>query len=350
MSVALVHLCGAQAAYAVDLSKITFNGFVDLEYTQSSNSADNVNGAFHQHHLSFLMDVPVDERISGHFHIEFDHGVNSAAPNGGDIIVEKSFIQYAQSDLLQFRFGKVLTPFGHYNEVHDATPAFLSVFIPITIYRENERGGTAMFPKWTTGVNVLGAGEVGGAVMDYIFYVGNGENVVSVNESEHDNNRNKAYGGRVTCQTGKATSLAVSYYSGEKAESALRLTIPHTTWGLMAVSGIGDLSGVAEYAQSDVGGVVDVGAYGQLSYMMSKHITPYYRYEYTDPDNKTSGDSWTEQIVGVNIKPDDHLIFKIEVADHVRGANNRDVGVDVNTLTPNPRDYLDFRFAVTLFF
>ncbi len=349
VSAALLPLGGAGSAYAVDLSKITLNGYVDLEYTQSSNNADNPNGAFHQHHLSFLVDVPVKERISGHFHIEFDHGVNTAAANG-DIIVEKSFIQYIHNDQLQLRFGKVLTPFGYYNEVHDATPVFLSVGIPRTIYRQHERGGTSMFPKWTTGINMLGMKEYGNTVMDYILYVGNGENIATVNEAEHDSNRNKAIGGRFAIQQGEVVSVAVSFYSGEKAESSSRLTTSHNTWGLMAATDIGDLGAVAEYAQSDVGGIVDTGAYGQLSYTVNKQVTPYYRYEWTEPDNSTSGNAWIEQIIGVNVMPYENLILKVEVADHVRGANNRDIGADPNTLVPNPKNYMDFRFAVTLFF
>ena len=346
----LLPLGGAGSAYAVDFSKITLNGFIDLEYTQSSNNADNPNGAFHQHHLSFLLDVPVDERISGHFHIEFDHGVNTAVSNGGDIIVEKSFIQYFHNDLLQFRFGKALTPFGYFNEVHDATPVFLSFGIPRTIYRQHERGGTSMFPKWTTGVNVLGVREYGNTIVEYIFYVGNGENLPTVNDAEHDSNRNKAFGGRIAIQPGEKTSLAASFYSGEKAESASRLATSHTTWGLMFATGAGDLGALFEYASSDVGGTVDTGAYGQLSYTVNKQVTPYYRYEQTDPDTSSAGDGWTEQIVGVNYMPLDNLIFKAEVADHTRGAGNRDIGVDPNTLEANPKNYTDFRFAVTLFF
>lgn len=350
VSALLLPLGGAGSAYAVDLSKITLNGFVDLEYTQSSNNADNPNGSFHQHHLSFLMDVPVDERISGHFHIEFDHGVNTAAANGGDIIVEKSFIQYFHTDHIQLRFGKVLTPFGYYNEIHDATPVFLSFGIPRTIYRQNERGGTSMFPKWTTGINVLGIGEYGNTVVDYIFYVGNGENIATVNEAEHDSNRNKAFGGRIAIQPGQMTSAAVSFYNGEKAISASSLAISHSTWGLMLATGVGDLGGLVEYARSDVGGTVDTGMYGQLSYTLTKQVTPYYRYEQTEPDVATAGDGWTEQIIGVNYMPLQNLIFKVEVADHVRGASNRDIGSDPTTLVPNPKNYMDFRFAVTLFF
>lgn len=350
VSAVLLPLGSAGSADAVDLSKVTLNGYVDLEYSQSSNGADNPNGAFHQHHLSFLMDVPVDERISGHFHIEFDHGVNTAAANGGDIIVEKSFIQYFYTDRLQLRFGKVLTPFGYFNEVHDATPVFLSLGIPRTIYRQNERGGISMFPKWTTGVNVLGVKEYGDTIVDYIFYVGNGENIATVNESEHDSNRNKAFGGRVALQAGQLTSMAVSFYRGEKAISASNLAINHFTWGAMFATGIGDWGGLVEYAKSDVGGVVDTGMYGQLSYSLSKQVTPYYRYEQTDPDIATAGDTWTEQIIGVNYMPLQNLIFKAEVADHVRGSGNGDIGSDPNTSVPNPKDYLDYRFAVTLFF
>lgn len=347
LGMALVLFSAGQAP-AIDLSRADIHGFMDLEYTQSSNdqqnnSTGNPNGSFHQHHLSLLMNVPVDDRVSAFMHIEFDHGVNTNAPNGGDIIVENSFITYTFSDQLEFRFGKALTPFGYFNEIHDATPAFLSVYIPHPIYRQERRGGTAMFPKWTTGVNLLGVREYGATVLDYIFYVGNGENVVMANEAELDSNRNKAFGGRIGVSPNERFSAAVSFYAGEKAESSDRLSVPHTTAGLMLNGMVRDVNILTEAAQSTVGGVTDTGAYLQLTCNAGKNATPYYRLEYTDPDQNTGGDTWTEHVIGINLRATESLTFKIEGANGVRGGNNSDILGD-------PPNYFDVRFAVTLYF
>lgn len=341
-------LATAAPASALDPSKTEFHGFLDMEYTQSSNdqqnnSTGNPNGSFHQHHLSFLLNVPVDDRVSAFVHIEFDHGVNTNAPGGGDIIVENSFITYVCNDQMVFRFGKALTPFGYYNEVHDATPAFLSVYIPHAIFRQERRGGTSMFPKWTTGINLMGTRSFGTTVADYIFYVGNGENVITLNEAESDSNKNKALGGRISVTPNEHFSTALSFYTGEKAESATKLTTPHTTVGIMLNGMFGGFNLLGEYAQSNVGGITDIGAYGQVSYDLAKRVTPYYRLEFTDPDRNTSGDTYTEHILGVNFQATDNLIFKAETAYGLRGAANQSVLGD-------PLNYVDIRLAVTLYF
>ena len=335
-----------QNAAAVDLSKATFNGYIDMEYSVADNTSGNANGSFHQHHLSFLLDVPVNEKVSAYMHIEFDHGTNIGTNNGGDIIVENAFIRYIVCDAMQFRFGKALTPFGYYNEIHDATPAFISVFVPKTIYNLDERGSKPMFPKWNTGINVLGAVTAGSTVLDYVVYVGNGEGIstsgASTNEAEADDNRNKAFGARVNIQPTDSMQFGVSYYNGEKAVSATHLNLPHSTVGVMFTANALNFNVLTEYAASDINNIRDIGAYGQLSYVISNRYSPYFRYEFTDPNHLISDDTWTEQILGVNIKPIENLIFKVEVSN-----NHRDAHYTPAVAFP---DYKELRMAVALYF
>ncbi|MBI5178235.1 MAG: hypothetical protein HZA04_03145 [Nitrospinae bacterium] len=346
---AFIVLWGTTGAYAVDLSKITFNGYLDLEYTATDNgdNPNQNNGSFHQHHLSFLLDVPVNDRVSVYTHIEFDHGTNTGVKNGGDIIVENAFIRYTFSDPLQFKFGKALTPFGYYNELHDATPAFISVFIPQTIYQVEDRGGRAMFPKWTTGVQMLGTVNIKTSVLDYVIYVGNGENNTAVatptNEAEADDNRNKAFGARVNYQPWSAVQVGASYFTGEKATGLTQtVNVPHTTWALQLTGNALHFNFLGEYAVSELSGQRDYGMYGQFSWFATRVLTPYYRLEHTDPNNNQSGDTWTEHILGINIKPVDNLIFKAEVSDNSRGEN----------YTPSVphRNFREYRLAVAVYF
>ncbi len=347
---AAVFLCSLQNAAAIDLSKVTLNGYIDLEYTVADygDTPNQNNGAFHQHHLSFLLDIPVNEQVSAYTHIEFDHGANTSVKNGGDIIVENAFIRYLVCDEVQLRFGKALTPFGYYNEIHDSTPAFISVFIPRTIYRVDERGGKPMFPKWNTGINVLGTVAMKATELDYVLYVGNGENATgtgspATNEAEADDNKNKAYGARVNLQPNDHTQFGLSYFNGEKATGTLTIVnVPHSTMGVLFTTNTSSFNLLAEYAQSDVNGIKDVGAYGQVTYFLSKKFTPYYRYEYTDPNDHISTDTWTEQIIGLNIKPVNNLIFKIEASNNHRERN-------YTPAVPHA-DFNELRMAVALYF
>jgi hypothetical protein len=347
----------ASPAFAVDLSKITLNGFVDLEFSSADNAEGNYNSSFHQHHLSFLLDVPVTDKLSAYTHIEFDHGTNintananqtTASRAGGDVIVENAFIRYASSDAVQFRFGRMLTPFGYYNEIHDATPAIISIAIPAAINSMEERGGIPMFPKWSTGLNVLGTVVMGYSTLDYTIYVGNGENPAGWNDSQSDANTNKAFGARVNFQPVEYIQIGASVYSGDKASQTTTIapiqSAPHTTGGILLSVNVDSFFFLSEYASSQVEGHSASAGYGQLTYVLSRRFSPYYRFEYSDPDGSVSDDNWIEHIAGVNFRPMDmaNLIFKFELSDNKRGANNAAVKNDLN--------YKEARFAVTLYF
>jgi hypothetical protein len=136
----------------------------------------------------------------------------------GQIALERAWIEYGHTDGFIVKAGKFLPPFGIYNLFHDATPTFLSTFLPNAVYGKhaNTTGSTQrMFSKFGTGLQVLGTARVGevGWELNYYAYLINGR---GPNEGEKDNDKNKGIGGRFMVQAPSDMFRAgVSFYQDD---------------------------------------------------------------------------------------------------------------------------------------
>ena len=308
-------------ASAVQLENLKLNGFFDLQYqwAYSNNSLGNTQGSFEQHHFNILLDFPVNNRISVKGHIEFEHApkLSGNSPGSGDVNIEWSYFEYLVNNNIRLRAGAMLTPFGLYNEIHDATPTYVFTRIPWGIYRPDMVGGTAMFPKFSTGLALLGEYfPESNLNFNYTFYIANGENDKK-NEAELDENNNKALGGRIMLSPVSGLSVGGSFYNGEKGVSKAS----HSTWA-------GSLEYLrppfhiqAEYALSNLSKVNEISWYGEVSYLFKK-AAPYIRYAELDPDNKKPNDEWSALIYGLAYKFQPNVILKIENRMNTGSANN----------------------------
>ncbi len=341
-------------ASAVDLGFAHFYGYIDLEYKQTTSDkfessgpddANLKNGAFDLHHLIFLLDATVSPNLFVKVQMEFEHGINSLAAES-TVVMEYGFMEYLVDDWMKFRAGKMLTPWGIYNEIYDATPAYLTVFPPEVFYRADRKGGFMLMPKWTTGVAALGVTSVNSDYddLDYIFYVGNGESRVTINDSENDDNINKAVGGRVLYKShDEKFQLGASGYYGDKAVSRSRLEETHWTTSFQAELNWQSFNFHSEYGYSELGKQKEIAFYFQGSYRYERY-TPYLRYETIDPDLGQNLDSWNTYLAGLNVKLTDYLFFKVEWNQHVREVNNEDI------IIGEPQNYGEFRTAVAVLF
>lgn len=86
-------------------------GYIDLEYiAPKSSNADT----FDQHRFVPMIYADVSDRVKIATELEIEHG------NGTDTSVEFATIDYWFSDEINFRAGILLLPLGHFNLVHDA--------------------------------------------------------------------------------------------------------------------------------------------------------------------------------------------------------------------------------------
>jgi hypothetical protein len=341
----------SRPAYAVTWDNVHFHGYFDFQYLHNTkaegpddpSAPDMSNGAFDFRHLTFLFDVSVMQELVIKANMEFDHAVDTELGYGG-FILEYGFAEYMFTDWLKLRAGKALTPYGIFNEIHDAAPAYLSVSVPDSVYKADKRGGFSLIPKWITGLYALGmTNPCDGCDLDYTIFIGNGESV-GYNEAQFDSNPNKAVGGRVQLSLADDKYMAgVSAYYGDKAVSPTNLAENHWAYVLSLAYNLSDFSLKAEYGQGKLGPRAEYGWYVQPSYKIGRY-TPYVRAQSSDPDDRKADDYWNTYLAGLNIQVNKQMFLKFEWRENTRGKNNNDI------LTPGNEDFGEFKSSVTIYF
>ena len=199
------------------LMPVQVGGYIDTEWI--SNISSNT---FKAHRLVLGISAHPHDKISFNSEIEFEYGglVNSGA-NNGQIKIEQAWMEYTVNDAIHFRTGILLVPFGQLNKFHDSDirettnrPLFNSRIVPTT---------------WMdTGIGFQGAVTLkNDAVIDYEAYLMNGlrsdtngsitatQGLSSAKpDFKADNNKSKAFVGRVGYTPFLGLELGVSGYSG----------------------------------------------------------------------------------------------------------------------------------------
>ncbi|MCJ8345079.1 hypothetical protein MJH12_06035 [bacterium] len=109
----------------------------------------------------------------------------------------------------------MFTHFGIYNEIHTAKPATLSVKEPLSTNKNDKLGSAERFyPRWNSGIAVLGSGTVGGneKEYDYILQLSNGEDS-QTNPYEEDSNTFKAINGRFRYSLQEDLRVGFSFFN-----------------------------------------------------------------------------------------------------------------------------------------
>jgi hypothetical protein len=318
--------------WAVSMDEFKLNGFFDLEYEKADGPGHTTtpvgdeNGSFDQYHFNLLMEFPVSDTVIVKGHIEYEHGPQ--LPSKGELKVEWSYVEVLVNNYLTLRGGLALTPFGIYNEIHDATPTYFSIRTPWEIFKSSSVGGHAMFPKFTTGLFARGMYTTSGDLsLSYVAYTGNGENATK-NEAEKDENENKAVGGQVMISPLNGVTVGGSYYQGEKQTGATTKD-DHLAWAASLDLMLLPVGIRAEYASSHLGTVTQIGWYGEASYAIKK-LTPYVRYGGLDPDHTVANDNWTELVTGLHYRLQQNVVLKAEHRHFSGEPLNSKVDLDYN--------------------
>ena len=323
------------AAMAIDTANIITHGFVDAEFEKSNHDTlGDPNGSFDQVHFNLLTEYALSDTMTAKLDLEFEH--SPVTEDGtGNVALEWSYIEYIVTNTTKIRAGKALTPFGIYNEIHDATPTRPSIRIPWGIFASEKVGGFDMIPHHSTGLYVLGNHFLTGDVnMNYVVYIANGENDVE-NAAEIDENKNKAVGARFWISPTSDISFGASYYKDQVGV----LKTNHKSQGLSVVYTPFPFMARAEYATSKLDTVTETSGYAEVAYTVNK-LTPFIRYDILDPDTNTSNDRWSELDIGIAYKLQPKAVLKLEN----RSVSGKPGNIEVND------DYNEIAAAVTVAF
>lgn len=343
----------AQAARAQTNELLRLNGYSSFEFERQFG--DEGRGDPHGSFDADLFDLVLNVTPSPHFRIAADltweHG--AAGEDGrGNVAVEYAFAEYIVRDWLKVRAGKMFTYFGIYNEIHTAKPVFTTVKEPLAT-NKNEKFGSELrfYPRWGTGIAFVGDAVVSEMDLDYIVQVTNGEQD-ETNPFEEDNNTAKAVAARVRLQPKRGLRLGLSFYTDsltepdvEGADTGARTRL--VSWGGQAEWTRDRFGAEFEYVRGSIKPAsrefekrreaLSVMA----TYRLGSRVTPYFRFEWLDPDLGVPQDTARLFIYGVNVRAAQGFFVKAELDTiEADAANSRFEG----------QGYTEFKAAIAVAF
>jgi hypothetical protein len=335
------------------------DGYTSFEFEKqlSSEGRGDPNGSFDADLFDIVINWRGSDRLRVAADVTWEHG--SATEDGrGNVAVEYAFAEYAFADWARLRAGKMFTPFGIYNEIHTAKPAYLSVKEPLAT-NKNDKFGSAMrfYPRWGAGVALLGNGTASSDLAwDYVVALTNGDQE-RTNPFEEDDNTQKAVQGRVRVVLLEQLEVGVSGYRDELSEldgagdptgaRTVQLTYgAHAIWRSTFGPGVeleyvrGGASPSAVAVGPDVRGQ---GATAMAWWTLADRYTPYARVEWLDPNTDVSNDRALLFLAGLNVRVQGGLVLKAEL-DKVKAQ-------DANTYFSGGRgDYFEVKAAIVVGF
>jgi len=333
----LVCLAISTRVEAIDWDKVTFNGYTSLEIERQLEPKGEGRGdphtSFDAKEFDIVLNIQATDSIRATANIIWEHG--PATEDGrGNIALEYGFVEYSYSDLFRFRAGKMLTPFGVFNEIHTAKIAFLSVQEPLSLNKPDRivKSAFRFYPRYGSGLSFLGDGMIGSKRWEYVVFIANGDQIVSKddpnNPYELDDNNSKSVTARIRLEPTESFRVGGSYYRDSYSAKNKR-------YRSLAASGLefefnrGGLQVLAEAAFAsreniDRSKTREATWYIQPAFHFENGVTPYVRYDWVDPDRDKSSDQGHDLIVGVNYEFQPGFMVRIE-NNWFKGQKNTDL-------------------------
>lgn len=358
-------LCIVVGSFAIQINDNVFiGGYSSFEYEKqiSDDGKGDENGSFDADLIDLVVSIQPHNRIRLAADLTWEHG--AATEDGlGNVAIEYAYPELTIFNSLKVRAGKMFTHFGIYNEIHTAKPAFLSVKEPLSTNKNNKFGSDIRFyPRWQTGIGVLGNVILGSTEMDYIIQLSNGEYLgdAGTNPHEEDNDHSKAVSGRLRFTLPIDLSLGLSLYRDnlseyDEDEEFTNLELERFSIGAQANYMVGNFGAELEF----VYGTLDAASgtwsgpesrfamTALVSYLLFDKLTPYARYEYLDPNSDVDNDAAQQIIYGLNWRIVGNLFLKGEVNSVFKDDNNTYKG---KLISEEERSYHEFKAAFVLGF
>jgi hypothetical protein len=252
------------------LGKIS--GYLSFEYIKGQDQSDLADGSFRNSQLGLIFSDELAPRIDYLAEIRFKEESR--------IELEQAWVGFNLSNLMNFKLGLYIVPFGRYNQANRPHQTML-INAPLIVEK--------MFPPSWRDVGVRLEGRTGNIY--YSAFWGNGlfesENLED-GQQFRDNNLNKAKGARLGAKVSQALEVAVSYYRGKYDDENERdlifqgIDLIWSSEGLEIISEY--LMGTVKNPENFSEGKVE-GYYVQTSFESGtlRPVVSYQRLKYEDP-------------------------------------------------------------------
>ncbi len=304
------------------------HGYLTFEAEISNRDSISGNGTFDLHHFNVFSNFLLTAKARVFAEVEWEHGTDltsdetadiyDAEQTAGSLRLERAWFEYVFSQKFKLRFGKYLSPYGIYNEIHDAAPAYDTSILPYSLYgkHHNNLGAFQLnYAKFLTGFVLLGQMESKSYSFEYKVFVGNGR---GDNQFEQDDNRDKGLGLRGLLDfPAQGLKFGYSFYSDKNGfaydarhmSNAFDIRFEKKRWrltGEYAHSRQAAIDGMAAQLKIDAG-------YGEIACLLFDHQTFLLRYDVFNTDRTGGSDSVRDFTVATNFQIIKNSLIKAEV-------------------------------------
>jgi hypothetical protein len=309
--------------------RIRINGYANFEFEKQlgDDGFGDKNGSFDDDQLDLVFNVQATDRIRVAMDLSWEHGTATEDDRGNQAL-EYGFVEYTFSDAFKVRAGKMLTPFGIFNEIHTAKPAFITVKEASSLNKTERivKDAFHYYPRWGAGIGFHGDVALGGNDnLTYDVLVANGEQD-HTNPFEEDDNAVKSVTARVRFEPSEKFRCGNSFYFDKD----------DTSFGRIWSDGVeleAQWKGLRIWSEAALGHLKNpqglttkqVSFYIQPSWHFEKGVSPYLRLERVDPNTEIADDQGWDFIAGINWEAAKNFMLKAE-NNHFHGGAASSLG------------------------
>ncbi len=183
----------------VETSRVQVGGYLAADYAKSEEEGLFPKGTFQNPLVGFT--------LTGHLAPQITFQTEASFYDGNSFDIHQAWIGLQASQYLNVKAGLYVVPFGQFNE-NNLPHQTDTINFPLSI--------EYLFPNTWRDIGVMASGNISGLL--YTAYLGNGlyeESSLDSGQQFRDNNRNKAWGGRLEVTLDQGFSLGYSYYKGK---------------------------------------------------------------------------------------------------------------------------------------
>ncbi len=323
----LLFLCFLSNDIKAQVKQFVLYGYGQVDFSASSKPGST--SGFDQRRINLIGEFFPDEKMKILADIEYEGGATVDVGDSlysGTIKISRALLEYTFLPELKIRGGKMLTHFGLYNLVHDASASYFPLEPPIMyselILNKNLRA-QRLYAKYQIGIEFLGTITLNdaGSQLDYSLGIGNGRGSLS---DGTDINNNRSISSRIIFRPSMVPGFQVgsSFYFDRNYSGlgGIQNDLEYTT-GLdlqyennsfqFQMEGI-----VSNYEIANKNRQSTCAGYAQFAYTLFDMLTPYVNYSMVLYDLNKTEKSLSRINFGINWAVSSNLFLKSEIQFH----------------------------------
>lgn len=319
--------------FITNVARTSIGGYTEAHWRWERQDGLTEELGFEMKRFNLFIYSPVSERVRLAAEIEFEEG-------GEEIVIEAALVDFEIHPALNFRGGIILAPLGRFNLAHDSPandltdrPLVSTQIVPTALSEAGMGFYGALYPAPELRITYEAYG-VNGFDDDVLIGDPDGTRIAAGKGNFEDNNNRPSFVGRVAVSPKSSWEIGASVHTGpyntweieelavdDRRDVTLFVLDGEVAWrrfellGEFANASIDVPAQSAVFADSQSGYYLQLNAHfgrGWLAEMPGSQFTGVARYGSVDFDTDTDGDSHRRLTLGLNFRPLEDSVFKLD--------------------------------------